>query len=132
MSQYKVPQNIDMQDRIVGPLTIRQFLYLLIGGMISYGTLKTPGSIDFILIGLPVGITALAFAFLKINDQPFSRFVWSLVAFSVNPKKRVWHHGSGSPQINLTQAINVNKKIEVKKISRDTIAQIANQIDYGK
>lgn len=91
-----------MQDRIVGPLTLFQFLYLLAGGMIFYGTLKTPGAGDFILLGVPAGIVGLAFAFVKINDRPFSHFVGSLIRFTVKPKQKVWHHGFGAPIINVS------------------------------
>jgi hypothetical protein len=130
LSQYKVPQNIDLQDRIVGPLTLYQFLYLLASGMVFYATLKTPGIYDLILIGVPVGLLGLAFSFVKINDQPFSRFVVSLIFFFTHPKARVWHHGSGTPEISVnTQDLTVKKRVTTKTISIDQIRNLSQSLD---
>lgn len=132
MTQFKVPQNIDMQDRIVGPLTLFQFLYLLIGGMIFYATLKTPSVIDLIFIGIPVGMFSLALAFIKVNDQPFSRFILSFIMFLTHPKTRVWHHGSGTPEITVAANQSVtNKRIERKAISPDMFKKMAQELDKG-
>lgn len=133
MAQYKVPQNIDMQDRVVGPLTLFQFLYLLAGGMVFYTTLKTPGAIDLIVIGLPAAAFALAFAFLKINDQPFSRFITSFIFFLLHPKKRVWHHGGGAPQISLTQSNTSKTKHVIRRdLSATAVAQMAKRLDGSR
>lgn len=129
MPQYKVPQHIDMKDKIVGPLTMFQFLYLLAGGMVFYGTLKTPGAIDLVLIGIPAGLIAMAFAFVKINDQPFGRFVSSFIAFVVNPKTRVWHHGGESPKINVTQNLTAKKQVVRKDLDRDRLKQFISKVD---
>jgi hypothetical protein len=92
--QFKVPQNIDMQDKIIGPLTMAQFLYVLIGGLIDYVLLQTllntaPGL--FFAFAIPIALFALAMAFLKINDIPFPRFIQAAILFIMSPKRRVWH-----------------------------------------
>lgn len=89
--QFKVPQNIDMEDKIVGPLTLLQFVYLMSGGLIIYIALNTLRNNWFWLIAIPVGLLSLSLAFLKIQDQPFSHFLVSAVLFFVRPKNRVWH-----------------------------------------
>lgn len=129
MPQYKVPQNIDMQDRIVGPLTLFQFVYLLAGGMIFYATLKSPGAADVVLVGAPAALLALALAFIKINDLPFSRFVWSLITFIFNPKKRVWHRGEGSPTIQLTQEAKPTAKVMRKTLDPLALKKLTEELD---
>ncbi len=88
--RYKVPQNIDMEDRIVGPLTMTQFVYLLVGGMLIYlaWLLLTPTSFWFVAI--PVGFTSLCFAFLKVQDQPLPKFLGAALLYALRPKSRVW------------------------------------------
>ena len=34
--QYKIPQNIDVEDKILGPFTLKQFLYIMVGGILIY------------------------------------------------------------------------------------------------
>lgn len=118
-----------MQDRIAGPLTLFQFLYLLAGGMIFYGTLKSQGSIDLIFVGIPVGLFSLALAFVKINDQPFGKFISALIYFTFNPKTRVWHHGAGAPKINLTEAKADKKQVVRKELNQEKIKKFIQTAD---
>ena len=132
--QYKVPQNVDMQDKIVGPLTMFQFLYLLGGGMVFYTTLKTPSPIDLIFIGIPVGLLALCFAFVKINDQPFIRFIFSFFYFITHPKARLWHH-AGMPTNSkpmITQDQVTNKRVTRKLLDLQRVKDVAGRLDKGK
>jgi hypothetical protein len=133
VSQYKVPQNIDMQDRIVGPLTLYQFLYLLGGGLVCYTTFKSGNMISFFVLGLPAFLLSLAFAFIKVNEQPFSHFFISYTYFMIHPKRRLWHHGSGTPTISLTEDKNSSKKrVVVKPRSRDDFLKVAKSLDGGQ
>lgn len=89
--QFQVPQNIDMEDKIIGPLTLIQFLYLLVGGIIDYLLFISFGSsLIFWIIGLPVAVFALALAFLKIQDQPLAHFVKAGLVYLSRPKTRLW------------------------------------------
>lgn len=88
--KFKVPQKIDIEDKIVGPLTMKQFVYLLVGGMISYTTIKMANIAAIIFIGVPVALISLCLAFVKIQDQSFSKFLFSLVLFVIKPRNRAW------------------------------------------
>ena len=88
--QFKVPQNIDMEDKIVGPLTLTQFMELVFCCLVSYAIWRYGGTILAIAVGGPILLFGLALAFLKIQDQPFSRFALSLAQYVIRPKYRVW------------------------------------------
>lgn len=133
MAQYKVPQNIDMQDKIFGPLTLFQFLYLLVGGMFAYLLLKTSLYL-FIAFGVPVILIALAFAFVKVQDQPFSKFLSSLVHYLLTPKTWVWHKG---PTAVVTIAEPPGKakptgRPEPKRFALEQIRQVASRLDVSQ
>ncbi len=108
--QYKVPQNIDLEDKIIGPLTLIQFLYLLVGGIICYLLLTfLKGGIVFWLLATPVALFALALTFIKIQDRPLSHFVKAGLIYLQSPHVRLWKR----------QGINielVKKKVEKKKV----------------
>jgi len=111
--RYLVPQYIDMVDKIVGPLTLVQFLYVLAGGILCYlfwtifnGYLAWPLSII-------VGAFFLAMAFLKINDQPFPKMILAGILYFLKPRERVWK------KIDELEEI----KVEDKHLKQEEIAE---------
>ena len=134
--QYKVPQNIDMADRIVGPLTLVQFLYLLVGGIIIYFFLTTVAPISstlFTLIAVPIGIFTLALTFLKIQDQPFPKFVTAFFHYIRQPKSRVWYKEGVDPNLIITKPSAEHKEVVKvhKQIKRSELERLAQSLDTG-
>lgn len=133
--QYKVPQNIDMADRIVGPLTLVQFLYLLVGGLIVYTLFSTLGSVNptlFVLTGGPVALLTVAMTFLKIQDQPFPRFFVAFLLYLSRPKARIWHKEGLDPELVITPDVKKTKTPPVhKKIEKSELDKLAQVLDAG-
>ena len=89
--QFQVPQNIDLEDKIIGPLTLIQFIYVLAGAVAVYLLYLSFGTeLIFWVLGIPTGLIALAFAFFKVQDQPLSHFIKAGLIYLGRPKKRVW------------------------------------------
>jgi PrgI family protein len=88
--QFEVPQFIEIEDKIFGPLSWRQFLYL--GGGIggAAAIFLTLGLVVFVLIGLPLAILAAALAFYPVNNRPFSYFLEALVNYLKGNKLYLW------------------------------------------
>jgi len=90
MQQYQVPQFIDVEDRILGPITMRQFFIMLIPfgvGILLYFIVKFW---LVIVIDLPVLIASAVFAFYKPYGMKFSRFFSSLLSFLMKPRMYLW------------------------------------------
>lgn len=92
----KIPQNVYIEDRIVGPLTLRQIITMAIGGGISYSMYaslaRAYGSVDLmttIVVWTPAVIAA-AFAIIKINDLTLSRIVLLVVERMLKAPVRTW------------------------------------------
>ncbi len=90
MARYEVPQFSEIQTKIVGPFTLKQFLYLGFGGGIFYLFIKTLNFFLALLFGVPIAALALALAFVKINGQPFSKFLADAFKFISRPKFYIW------------------------------------------
>lgn len=130
--QYRVPQNIDMADKIVGPLTMIQFLYVAIGGSIVYLTLTKGGTFIFVVVGIPTGLLTLAMAFYKPQDQPFSHFILSLISYLFKPKDRVWIKGSAEEAVILPHKEKMAPKpLPKKKITKSELQKITEVLDSG-
>lgn len=88
--QFQVPQFLDIEDKIIGPLSLRQFIYLLIGGGILfflYNLLKLP---VFILVAIPIALFTFLLAFYKTGNQSFGQFVLSVIGYITKPSIYTW------------------------------------------
>jgi hypothetical protein len=91
--QYKVPQNVDIEDKVIAGLTLRQFMFLMVsGGLCLLENFALIGSLRFLFMPLAVltGALGVSLAFVKINDRPFEHFLVSAGKTILTPSKRVW------------------------------------------
>ena len=97
--QFKVPQNVQMEDKIVGPLTLKQMLILGVGGGMTYVVYLALARTYFWEVWIvPVAVVVvitLAFAFVKFYNVTFGRFIILFIQFLMIPRKRIWIKKSG-------------------------------------
>lgn len=118
--QYRVPQNIDLEDKIVGPFTAKQFIYLMVGFSLAYILVISLGTGIFALfLIVPVVIITIALTFVKVQDRPFEVFLRSIIRYIGRPKRRVW--GRIDQPIELV--IKKTKKKEFKAVKREKVAK---------
>ena len=91
MQQFVVPQFIDVEDKILGPITVRQFVLMVVGGIIIFLTFRFGDIPFFIFVTIIVFITVFLFGFLKINGSPFHYFLLNLMVGFKKPKLRIWN-----------------------------------------
>ena len=144
MLQYKIPQNVGIEDKIVGPLTLRQLLILAGGFGISYvlfallNKLYELNMIEYAVIALP-GLLSAAFALVKINDIPLTKYLFLFMEFAIKPKKRVWdHRGISSlvaPELDEAPSANVSELemsiAERKAKQASNLAELTRMLDSG-
>lgn len=91
MSQVTVPQFIEQEDKIFGPVTVRQFVIMFLAAILTYILYKALTLELFILCALILDGAAAIVAFLNINGQPFHFFVLHILQTLKRPSLRVWH-----------------------------------------
>lgn len=87
--RFEVPQFIEIEDKIFGPFTWKQFVYLAGGIGLSAVIFFAAPFFIFVLIGVPLGGISILLAFYPVNNRPFSSFLESMVFFYKN--SRVYH-----------------------------------------
>lgn len=97
--QFKVPQDVQQADRIVWFLTLPQLIICVVGFAMAYGVYSILNQQGLpLIISLPpvilIGMITAAFAFLKIANLPFHRFLALLIERFITPSKRVWVKGA--------------------------------------
>ncbi|MBI4119865.1 MAG: PrgI family protein [Parcubacteria group bacterium] len=88
--QFQVPQFIELEDKIVGPLTLKQFGYIAGAGAICFlffFTLKFGFALS---LSVPVGSLALALAFGKVKGTAMPRYLMSMIGFALKPQMYFW------------------------------------------
>jgi len=131
--QFKVPQNITMEDRIAGPLTVVQFSILVVGGGVSFLFLNILAIDPFnkIIAGILAFITVIM-AIGRFNDQPMYRFFKFIFLFIAAPRVRVWHKAGGDNVMLVKPSVNrkhQDKTQVVKHVSKADIAKLAAVLD---
>jgi hypothetical protein len=120
--QFKVPQNVQREDKIVGPLTLKQLIICGAGFGVDYA-IYTSLAKTYIWVTwiLPVAIVALVtvlFAFVRPLDLSFTKFIIRWMEFSVLPRKRLWIQGGGETYAPTfppsSQTSKIEKKAEAK------------------
>jgi len=90
--QFHVPQFIDVEDKIFGPLTFKQFVYVAGGvGLCVAIYIFVPTIIAWPLIALVAGFS-LALAFYQVNNKPFIYTVQAAFHYITNPRLFLWKH----------------------------------------
>lgn len=131
--QFRVPQFIDIEDKIFGPFTFKQFAYLLGAGGFGFiiWTL-VPIKIIAVILILPISGLFLALAFLKVNNRPFADALESAFKYYTGGKIYVWQQPeqkekTNDPIVATIQA--ANKDMLIPKANNNKLREISFGLD---
>lgn len=135
MATYKVPQDVEADDKLIGPFSFRQFIYLIIvalAGALAWGLSQL--FIGLAIIPLPIILLFGALALPLRKDQPMEIYLAAIISYYLKPHKRVWDPDGVESLIEIT----VPKVIEIqrsKNISQEEAEQrlgyLASIVDSG-
>ncbi len=120
MAVYKVPQDVEAEDKLLGPLTLKQFIFAII--TILLGWLAFTLGQSNLLLMLPFIPPILLFGYLAApfqRDQPTDVYLGARLRFLFKPRVRTWDQSGMEELVRIT----VPKKVEV---------QLTNNLDQGE
>lgn len=88
--KFDVPQFIEVEDKIIGPLTLKQFFFLLGGGVIIFLLWFSLPFFLFIIVGIPILVLSLSLAFYKVNGRPLVTYLLSMLKYHTKPRIYLW------------------------------------------
>ena len=88
--QFQVPQFIETEDKIVGPLTLRQFLYIGAAGLLSFLLFFVLKIWFWFMITAILGTLTSALAFIKYNGRPMHVIILSAFKYLWQPRFYLW------------------------------------------
>lgn len=119
MSRYKVAQDVEAEDKILGPFSFRQFIYLLVaaaGIALAWGLSQV--FLPLAVIPVPIILLFGALALPLRKDQPMEVYLAAVISFYTKPRRRMWQPDG----INSLIEITVPEKVEIertKNLSQD-------------
>ncbi|PIR74227.1 MAG: hypothetical protein COU35_03625 [Candidatus Magasanikbacteria bacterium CG10_big_fil_rev_8_21_14_0_10_47_10] len=116
--QFVVPQFIDVEDKIFGPVTVRQFLILVVAAGIVFIMYRLLDFIGFAISLALVGGAALVLAFVKINGQPFHYFLLNITQTRRNPRLRIWHKEYSAQELEFSRKLGTEDQMEEKVVAK--------------
>ncbi len=129
--QFQVPQFIEVEDKIFGPLTLKEFLYLGGGiGMAVVIFLFVPFKIISIPLGLFTVVFGLALAFYKVNGKPFANALEAAFYYWGGSKLYIWKKVDRKPAKNPEEIVRQAKSmISVPKLSGSKLKDLTWSLD---
>jgi hypothetical protein len=126
--RFEVPQFIDIEDKIFGPLTWKQFLYLGGGVGMSVVIFLTTNFWVFIFVGLPLAILSLALSFYNINNRPFSYFLEAMFNYLTRQRIYFWKKKDGPIYTKRVAKQGAAQQLPIKKSGQD-ISAMARRLE---
>lgn len=132
MQQFTVPQFIDVESKIIGPVTTRQFVIFLGAAVILGISYRIFDFALFVTIAIFVFIIAILFAFVKINGRPFHFFLLNATQTIRRPRTRIWHNDI--VMIDKERRIDIAPKMAPKPLPKEyykksRLAEVALIVD---
>ena len=130
--QFTVPQFIDIEPKVIGPITPRQFITLLIGGGFIFICYKLADFTLFILEALIILFFSFLFAFYRVNGRPFHEHLLNIFQTLRHSSLRVW-----APEIFKEKELKVKESLGKEKITpRKTLtshrlSEVSLTVDTG-
>lgn len=131
--QFVVPQFIDIEPKIFGPITARQFIILIITGGLIFAAYKACDFSLFLIIGVILFASGGTLAFMKINGRPIHYFFLNIFQTAKKPKLRIWRK-----EFILEKELKIKEKVEVppvkaprKPLPTTRLSEISLLVDTG-
>lgn len=123
MASYKVPQDVEAEDKLLGPFSFRQFIYLIVvavASLLAYGLSRI--FVGLAVIPLPIIVFFLILALPLKKDQPMETYLTAIVRFWLKPRKRIW-----DPEGNIINVEITAPRVAETSLTKDFTGTEASQ-----
>lgn len=134
MANYKVPQDVEAEDKLLGPFSFRQFIYLVIASLaagLAYLLFNILAPLA--LIPVPIIIIFLALALPLKKDQPMEVYFAAILSFYFKPRRKLWQTDSITNLVEITDQITDPREQTPVDISfdeaKDRISFLSKVVD---
>jgi hypothetical protein len=127
--KFAVPQFIDVEDKIFGPLTFKQFVYLVGGGGLVFLCYKFLPWYLYVPLGLAFGGLGFSLAFIKVNEKPLINTIEAMFTYVLNDKLYIWKKEKKEIKKVEQESEETKKTQYIPRISESKLHDIAWGLD---
>jgi hypothetical protein len=129
--RFQVPQFIDIEDKVIGPFTIKQFVYLAGGAGMSFIIYTyIPVYIALLLIAGVIGLS-LALAFYRINNKPFIYMLEAAFLYYTKQNLYIWKKQEKKPEKQEQKSIE-SPQVYVPRLSDSKLKDLSWSLDINE
>lgn len=129
MATYKVIQDIEAEDHIIGPLTLRQFIFGLIAAFFGWLCFLavSHGAAVFLVVLMPPALFFAFFAFPFGKDQPTEVWALAKLRFFLKPRRRIWDQSGMKELVTITAPKKI-ERVFTNGLSQDEVKSRLNAL----
>jgi len=128
--RFQVPQFIEVEDKLFGPLTFKQFIYVAGGAGLSVIIFLFLPTFLAIIMALPIVLFAAALAFYKVNGKPFVNVVEAFVKYTLTNKLYIWKKTDNPrPTTDNKMEAKPIQQVYVPKLSSSKLKELTWSLD---
>lgn len=127
--EYQVPQFIEIEDKIFGPLTLKQFIYLVGGGGLVVISFVFLPLVFAILVSIPAGGLALALAFFKMNGKSFVEILEYGIQYYLGKRLYLWRKEKVPLKAEVAPTATPTLAASPKDLNRRKLEELAFALD---
>jgi len=126
--RFSVPQFIDVEDKIFGPLTFKQGIYILGSVGITVAVYLKFGLFLAALVGIPVLFLAFLLTFVKVQGRPFIHMLYSASFYALKSKLYLWKKTQKKHLTQDVEKTQTTRPVSVS-MSQSKLRQLAWSLD---
>lgn len=126
--RFQVPQFIDIEDKVFGPFTFKQFVYIAGGVGLSFVLLRIFPRFLAVIFIVPVIFFSLALAFYRVNNKPFVQMVESFVKYSFGARLYIWKRSEKETPRSAVFPLSY-RQLEVPKLGGSKLKDLTWSLD---
>ena len=126
MKQFHVPQFIMIEDKVIGPFTIKQALYIGGGAVLIFVAWMFLEFFVFFPLAALIGLFVASLAFLKINGQPFPLVLKNAIFYTLRPRLYTWQKRTSTEKPKPATPEKETEEIKIKTIPKIEESRLAD------
>ena len=127
--KFQVPQFIEIEDKIFGPLTFKQFIYIAGAAGICAILFTLLPKFLAILFSIPVAALGVSLAFYKVNERPFALLIEDFLKFHIGGKLYIWKKTEPKPNEPIKLGSKPLEQLYVPKLSGSKLRDMTFELD---
>lgn len=128
MAQFEVPQFIDIESKIVGPLTLKQFIFVAIPLLISFFLFFILNMFVWAIVAITLISFGISLAFLKISGRPFYKVVLFMFKYFWEPKLYLWRSPIVSEMVEISDIKRKRNYLEIVNTGISSVSKLWQEI----